>query len=333
MEILAKAPTRIDLAGGTLDIWPLYLLVGEAITINVAVNLYATAKIQTRPDKKVTIVSKDQKATQEAENYSALTHDNGKLSLLTRLVQHFSPDDGFTMETDCQAPAGAGLGGSSALAIAVCGALNELTGNRYSREEMIGVARDVEAQVLGIPTGEQDYYAAMFGGCHAWHFQVQKVEGEPYDMPFEELQERMLLFYSGQQRSSGMNNWQVIKNRIDGEPNTVEMLQMIKNETERVHHGLKEQDWGEVYEGVHHEWEARKKLAPTITTPEIEELIEFGITNGSRTGRVCGAGGGGCVLFLIDNFTRQYLYDLAKEKNYHLLDFEIVRDGLVVEKK
>jgi D-glycero-alpha-D-manno-heptose-7-phosphate kinase len=108
---------------------------------------------------------------------------------------------------------------------------------------------------------------------------------------------------------------------------------MIKKETERVHHGLKEQDWGEVYEGVHHEWEARKKLAPTITTPEIEELIEFGITNGSRTGRVCGAGGGGCVLFLIDNFTRQYLYDLAKEKNYHLLDFEIVRDGLVVEKK
>ena len=332
MEILSKAPTRIDIAGGTLDIWPLYLFAGEAITINAAVNLYATAKIRTSSDKKISIISKDQKASQDAEDFASLTHDNGKLSLLTRLIQHFAPAEGFTIETDCQAPAGSGLGGSSALAIAVCGALNELTGKAYSSEELIGVARDVEAQVLGIPTGEQDYYAAMYGGFHAWHFQVQKVVREAYDLPFEELQERLLLFYSGQQRSSGLNNWQVFKNRVDGDSNTVEMLQMIKQQTERVHRALKEQDWGEVYEGVHNEWEARKKLAPTITTPEIEELIEFGITNGSRTGRVCGAGGGGCVLFWIDNFTRQYLYDLSKERNFQLLDFEIVREGLQVQK-
>ncbi len=330
MEILAKAPTRIDLSGGTLDIWPLYLLVGEATTINVAINLYATAKIQPLPGKKVTIVSKDQKATQEADDSISLNHD-GKLSLLTRLIQHFSPAQGFVLETDCQAPAGSGLGGSSSLAIAVSGALNEFTGMKYSPEELIGVARDVEAQVLGIPTGEQDYYAAVYGGFHAWHFRVQKTVREPYDIPVEELQSRLLLFYSGQQRSSGMNNWQIMKNRLDGDPNTVEMLQMIKQESDKVHRALKEQDWGEAAEGIHNEWEARKRLAPTITTPEIDDLIEFGITNGSRTGRACGAGGGGCVVFLIDNFTRQYLYDLAREKNYQILDFEIATEGLSVQ--
>ena len=331
MEILAKAPTRIDLSGGTLDIWPLYLLVGEAITINVAINLYATAKIQPLPGKNVRIVSKDQNSTQEAADCSSLSHNDGKLSLLTRLIQHFSPSQGFTLETDCQAPAGAGLGGSSSLAIAVSGALNEFTGKKYSPEELIGVARDVEAQVLGIPTGEQDYYAAVYGGFHAWHFRVQKVEGEPYEIPFDDLQERLLLFYSGQQRSSGMNNWQIMKSRMDGDPNTVEMLQMIKQESDRVHRALKDQDWNDAYEGIHNEWEARKKLAPTITTPEIEDLIEFGITNGSRTGRACGAGGGGCVVFFIDSFTRQYLYDLAKEKKYHILDFEVAREGLIIQ--
>ena len=329
MEILAKAPTRIDLAGGTLDIWPLYLLVGEAVTINVAVNLYATAKIQPLPGKKIRIVSRDQKSTQEADDCESLQH-NG-LPLLSRLIRHFEPSEGFALETDCQAPAGAGLGGSSSLAIAVCGALNEFTGKKYSQEELIAVARDVEAQVLGIPTGEQDYYAAVYGGFHAWHFRVQKVEREAYDVPADEIQERLLLFYSGQQRSSGMNNWQILKNRMDGDANTVEMLQMIKTEADRVHKALKDQDWGEAYDGIHNEWIARKKLAPTITTPEIEELIEFGITNGSRTGRACGAGGGGCVVFLIDSFTRQYLYDLAKEKNYHVLDFEIAREGLSVQ--
>jgi D-glycero-alpha-D-manno-heptose-7-phosphate kinase len=331
MEILAKAPTRIDLAGGTLDIWPLYLLVGEAITINVAINLYATAKIQPLSDKKVKIVSKDQGATQEAEEVFGLHHNDGKLSLLTRLIQHFAPTQGFVLETDCQAPAGAGLGGSSALAIAACGALNEFTGKKYSPEELIVVARDTEAQVLGIPTGKQDYYAAVYGGFNAWHFRVRKVDREPFEIPLEELQEQLLLFYSGQPRSSGMNNWQIIKNRIDGDSNTVEMLQMIKQETDRVYRALKEKDWGEAYEAIHNEWEARKKLAPTITTPEIEELIEFGITNGSRTGRACGAGGGGCVVFLIDSFTRPYLYDLSKEKGYQVLDFEIAREGLTVQ--
>lgn len=330
MQILAKAPTRIDLSGGTLDIWPLYLFVGEATTINLAINLFATAKLEPNGGNKISIVSKDQKATKEAASYSELNHD-GSLGLVTRLIQHFAPEQGFHLETDCQAPAGAGLGGSSSLAIAVCGALNEFTGKKYSQEQLIRVARDVEAQVLGIPTGRQDYYAAMFGGFNAWHFRVETVVKEAYQIAPEEIQERLLLFYSGQQRSSGMNNWQIIKNRIDGDSNTVEMLQMIKQETDKVHKALKEEDWGEAYEGIHNEWMARKKLAPTITTPEIEELIEFGITNGSRTGRVCGAGGGGCVVFIIDNFTRQYLYDLSKEKNYHVLDFEVAQEGLSVQ--
>jgi len=330
MQILAKAPTRIDLAGGTLDIWPLYLLVGEAKTINVAINLYATAKLESLPGKNISITSKDQNATAEATDLASLNHD-GKLSLVTRLIHYFAPTEGFRLETDCQAPAGAGLGGSSSLAIAVCGALNEFSGKKYSQEELIGIARDVEAQVLGIPTGEQDYYAAIYGGFHAWHFGVLKVQRENYDVPLEDLQERLLLFYSGQQRSSGMNNWQIIKNRMDGDSKTVEMLQIIKQEAEKLHHALKNDDWGEAYEAIHNEWVARKKLAPTITTPEIEDLIEFGITNGSRTGRVCGAGGGGCVVFVIDTFTRPYLYDLAKEKKYQLLDFEIAREGLTVQ--
>jgi D-glycero-alpha-D-manno-heptose-7-phosphate kinase len=329
MMIFSKAPTRIDFAGGTLDIWPLYLLVGEARTINAAINLYATAKVETVPGKNISIISKDQNTSIDVSDLSSLDHT--KLPLLTRLVEYFAPPEGFRLETDCQAPAGSGLGGSSSLAIAVCGALNELTGKKYSQEDLIGIARDVEAQVLSIPTGEQDYYAAVYGGFNSWHFRVQKVERENYEIPVEELQEKLLLFYSGLPRSSGINNWQVMKNRLDGDSKTVEILQMIKREADHLHSALKNDDWGEAYDAIHKEWEARKKLAPGITTQEIEELIEFGITNGSRTGRVCGAGGGGCVVFLIDPFTRPYLYDLAKEKDYKLLDFEVVREGLTVQ--
>jgi D-glycero-alpha-D-manno-heptose-7-phosphate kinase len=332
MPIVSKAPTRIDLAGGTLDLWPLYLLHEEAITINVAINLFASAKLESLDGSRIQLVSKDQRETQEAEQLTALSND-GKLCLLSRLVRHFAPTRGFRLETDCAAPAGSGLGGSSALAIAVCGALNEFTQKGYGSEELIGVARDIEAQVLGIPTGEQDYYAAVYGGLNAWHFRVHKVDRETYSLPLQDLGERLLLFYTGLPRSSGMNNWQIFKNRIDGDSNAKEMFRIIKDETRRLHHALQQQDWGEAYEAIHNEWVARKKLAPSITTSEIEELIEFGITNGSRAGRVCGAGGGGCVIFLIDSFTRPYLYELAKEKGYQVLDFEPVSQGLTVERQ
>lgn len=329
MQITSRAPSRIDLAGGTLDLWPLYLFFDDAITINVAINLFATAKLEPVAGNGIEIISKDQNVREGADSLESLSKE-GKLNLISRLIHHFAPSAGFRIETDSMAPAGSGLGGSSSLAIAVCGALNEFTKKGYSLEDLIAVARDVEAQVLGIPTGEQDYYAAVYGGFNAWRFRVRNVEGKKYDMDLSEIQERLLLFYTGIPRSSGINNWQVFKSCVDGDTAVRQALRTIREETMKLDHAIRNEDWGEAYEAIHNEWNARKTLAPAITTPEIDELIEFGITNGSRTGRVCGAGGGGCVVFLIDTFTRPYLYDLAKQRGYHLLDFEVVSEGLTV---
>jgi len=329
MQIVSRAPSRIDLAGGTLDLWPLYLMFEEATTINVAINLFATVKLEPGSGTGIEIVSRDQNTNQKAENLESLSRE-GELSLISRLIHHFSPSGGFRIETDSMVPAGSGLGGSSSLAIAVCGALNEYTKKGYTQEDLIGVARDVEAQVLGIPTGEQDYYAAVYGGFNAWHFRVRKVERKNYGIDVNEVQERLLLFYTGMPRSSGINNWQVFKSCIDGDVAVRQALRTICEEARKLDHALQHEDWGTAYEAIHNEWMARKTLAPSITTPEIEEMIEFGITNGSRTGRVCGAGGGGCVVFIIDTFTRPYLYDLAKQRGYQLLDFQVASEGLTV---
>jgi D-glycero-alpha-D-manno-heptose-7-phosphate kinase len=327
--IISKAPTRIDLSGGTLDIWPLYLFLEEAITINLAISLYATAKIEPQSGPGITLVSRDLDATETADHFRALPK-NGKLSLLSRLIHHFAPKQGFRMETDCAAPAGSGLGGSSSLAIAACGALNVFTNRGYKKEDLIAVARDIEAQELQIPTGEQDYYAALHGGFQGWHFKVQNVEREIYDVPKEEFQQRIILFFSGQSRSSGINNWQVFRSYVDGDPFIRETLLCIRDEALRVHTALKQRDWESAYRYIRLEWMARKKLAPGITTPQIEELIQFGEQNGARTGRVCGAGGGGAMILLVDPAQRQQLIELARKKDYHILDFDVVTEGLQV---
>ncbi len=145
MRITSKAPTRIDLAGGTLDLWPLFLLHEDALTINVAVNLFATAKIEPRNDSSIHVVSKDQKQEISAKDWKGL-NVNGTLPLHARLIRHFAPTQGFYLETDSLAPMGSGLGGSSTLAVAICGALNEFTGKQYQRADFIGIVRDIEGQ-------------------------------------------------------------------------------------------------------------------------------------------------------------------------------------------
>src|SRR5262244_663513 len=88
MRITAKAPTRIDFAGGTLDLWPLYLFFDGATTINAAINLFARATLESLPSTKIELISRDQQQSQVAERWEELD-PNGTLALLARIVRHF----------------------------------------------------------------------------------------------------------------------------------------------------------------------------------------------------------------------------------------------------
>ena len=128
MRIESRAPTRIDLAGGTLDIWPLYLYHEGAVTINCAVTRHASCVVETDDSKRITIISRDQKNREVFPSFNALRRSRKyKLPLLAHLLRFFEPQQGLTLTTNSEAPAGAGIGGSSAMAVAICAALDRLT--------------------------------------------------------------------------------------------------------------------------------------------------------------------------------------------------------------
>ena len=108
MIIEAKAPTRIDLAGGTLDIWPLNLLVPDPVTVNVAIDLYAVCRLTTGPGSRIRLISHDRKISGSFSSLRQLGSRKG-LELLLEFIRHFSPRSGFTLETACAAPAGSGM--------------------------------------------------------------------------------------------------------------------------------------------------------------------------------------------------------------------------------
>ena len=203
MRIEASAPTRIDLAGGTLDIWPLYLFHPGAQTINAAINLRARATIETRSDTRIVIHSEDTSTTVEADDWREL-RDRRELRLLS-LLAHFFEARGITLTTACESPAGAGIAGSSALNVAVCAALAQWSRTHYEPEALLQVAMSVEAQAIGVPTGLQDYRPALYGGIATLELDAAGVRRVPLNVDPSDLERRLVLCYTGQPRDSGTN--------------------------------------------------------------------------------------------------------------------------------
>ena len=227
MHIESSAPTRIDLAGGTLDIWPLYLFHERAQTINAAISLRARCSIQPRADRGLTIVSGDTGRRVDVAHWSEL-RDNHELRLLGRLLHYFQAE-GLELHTRSESPVGAGIAGSSALNIAVCGALVAWTGQARSDAEIMQIAMNVEAQAIDVPTGVQDYRPALYGGISAVELGVDGVRRVALPVAAAELEQRLVLAYTGATRNSGINNWEVTKRHIDGDREVQQRFARIRD--------------------------------------------------------------------------------------------------------
>src|SRR5881409_1404968 len=145
MIIESSAPTRVDLAGGTIDIWPLYLFHPNAMTVNFALSLRARVRIEPRDDERVILESEDRGERFETSlNRLEELGREKRLELVSKIVNFFRPSQGFYLVAKSEAPAGAGISGSSALTIALIGALNRLVGNRYEECKFINLAANLE---------------------------------------------------------------------------------------------------------------------------------------------------------------------------------------------
>lgn len=219
MRVITRSPCRVDLAGATLDIWPLYLFHDDPLTVNFAVNRYTHCNLTARAGRAIVLRSLDQQREERFESLAAMrAAKKYRLPLLARLVLFFAPAAGLEMETDSEAPAGAGISGSSSLMISIAAALNRFTKRGYSLEKIREVAQNVEAQVISVPTGSQDYYPAMYGGVSAIELSVAGIVRRELPIRAAELNARFLLAYTGAPRNSGINNWEVMKAHIDGDP-------------------------------------------------------------------------------------------------------------------
>src|SRR5205809_1785915 len=318
--IVSHASCRVDLAGSTLDLWPLYLFHPGAVTLNFAVNILARCQITRLQTPEIRFKSidtgREDVFTSFVEFCSAKRFNHG---LAAYLLRYFFPPEcnlkqGFAIETNSESPAGAGISGSSALMVCTAAALACLTRRKLSREELRVIAQNIEAQLIRVPTGCQDYYPALYGGVDAIHLNPDGIHREAINVAPQEIESRFVLVYTGAQRQSGINNWEVFKAHINGDKRIFKNFAQISEIARQMHDALRTANWNEVSRLLQEEWKLRKTNVPGISTPLMEKLIKVAQKNGARAAKVCGAGGGGCFVLLVDHGqTQQVAYAIRQE--------------------
>ncbi|MGH9881897.1 MAG: hypothetical protein ACRD6N_10710, partial [Pyrinomonadaceae bacterium] len=290
-------------------------------------------RIETRDDGRIVLESRDRKVAFETTLAAIedLIHEE-RLELISKLVHFFKPTTGFHLIANSEAPAGAGLGGSSALAVACIGALNRLVGNRYDERKFIRIVANIETTVIRVPAGFQDYYPAFYGSTSCIHFRPDGIEREALRIDESELEERIAICYTGEPRLSGTNNWDIMKRHIDGDPELFGFFDGIRDSAVSMREALLASDWQRVSATMRSAYPNRKRLAPAITTPHMDHLVEKALANGAEAAKICGAGGGGCIAFICTQGRKQDVERaLAAEAGTEVLDWKVAREGLVVK--
>ena len=330
-KVVAEACCRVDLAGGTLDLWPLYLFHKNSVTVNFGVNIMTRCQITERPDNRISLVSKDTLRGDDFEDLKTLrAAKEHRHALAAQLLRFFEPDCGLHIETNSESPAGAGISGSSALMIAITAALARFTGRKLNLEQIRTIAQNVEAQVINVPTGCQDYYPALYGGVNAVHLRPDGILREAIDVAPEEIEKRFVLVYTGAPRQSGINNWEVFKSHIDGDKIVLKNFDRIADIAYKMREALAAHNWDDVARLLREEWKQRRTNAPNITTRLIDGLIEVARKKGARAAKVCGAGGGGCVIVMVHEDAREKVSTALAQAGATVLPLQVARKGLQV---
>ncbi|MCC6278412.1 MAG: galactokinase [Oligoflexia bacterium] len=330
-RIEARSPTRVDLAGGTLDLWPLYLFHKDCVTVNLAIDIMTHVTLIPRSDSKIVLYSKDTKKRLEYSDVSQVPEGAGHdLHLLRVHAEFWRPHCGFELETKSESPVGAGIAASSSLNIALCGAFSKLTGRNLTVEETVTLAGNLEARVIQTPTGCQDYFPALFGGLNLIELTPLGPRRQGLDIDFEEFKKHFVLIYSGRPHHSGLNNWQIFKDHIDGRAHVSECFERLKVVSAKMWDACQNRKWADFGKLFDDEFQARVALSPVFSSPEIERLRNVSLKAGAEALKICGAGGGGCVFLWCPPERRQTVESECQKQGFQVLRAQPTRVGLEV---
>ncbi len=337
------APTRVDLAGGTLDLWPLYTLFGKTKTINSAIGLKAIADFTVEKNKVCKVLVTNSNKDSHLFYSPVSTEDLEKVpsgvrfpvALISRYLSEKEslPELSISITLSTEAPLRSGLGGSSTLAVAIARGLSRIFGDFTDQGwklELLHWVKDMEAGFLKIPTGTQDYLAALYGGLNTFHFSEGKIQQTGFESSvFKDLNERLLILFSGEMHHSGLSNWEIFKSAMEGGKETLQGLKQIKETADALDTELRSStlNWKTVGKLLSQEWKTRKNLFH-VDTKRLSEIVDFLEKHQVLGCKVCGAAQGGSLIALIEPDQRKKMTQYCKEQGIQVLETSLYSKGV-----
>lgn len=335
----AKAPLRLGLAGGGTDVSPYSDLYGGSI-LNATINHYAYANLIPRNDGKIIFRTYDRNEVLEVDATEHLEID-GNFDLFkgvyNRIVKDFTHEPmGFELSTHVDAPAGSGLGTSSTLVVAVVGAFVEWLNLPLGEYDIAHLAFEVERIDLAMAGGKQDQYAATFGGVNFMEFyEKDRVIVNPLRINedyLHELENNIVLYYTGDSRKSSQIIEMQRKNVIDKKADSIESMHKLKEQALMMKEALLRGRLDDIGKVLHFGWTHKKNIASGISNPLMENIYDSAIAAGSIGGKISGAGGGGYMFFYCPGNTRHSVIRKLKEFGGEIKYFSFVTHGLATWK-
>jgi D-glycero-alpha-D-manno-heptose-7-phosphate kinase len=308
MVIRSRAPLRLGLAGGASDVSPFCDRYGGYV-LNATIDAYAYCHLVPTTGNSLRFTAMDRDESFEAASNAQLEL-NGPLPLHravhNRIVRDFNRGEplSLTLTTTSDAPAGSGLGSSSTLVVAIIQAYSEWLKLPLGEYDVAQLAFSIEREDAGMLGGRQDQYAATFGGFNFMEFYAEnRVIVNPLrirDTILRELESSIVLYYSGVSRASA----DVIKDQArrvtELNPEAISATQELKQDALSMKEALLRGNIREMGRVLGRSWEAKKKIATSISNSAIDQAYKAAMGAGAYSGRISGAGGGGFIIFMTD---------------------------------
>lgn len=332
-SVTTEGSVRVDLVGGTLDLEPINLILPNVVTLNVATSLKAKVVLTKTDFDGVEIKSLDYDSTYKFKS-SEFTPEKlfrsehfKEMTFICQILELFNANKNIEIELSSGAPAGSGLGGSSAMGVTLYKALCEFTDTPMDTTEAVLKVKGTEGRILnqGVP-GYQDYYPALLGGILCLRGVPGKIEAEQLytDELKGYLEEHITLVYSGISRQSGINNWEVYKGFFDKVPKIRKCMNGIANVSFKAYQKIQDKDYDTLLKLIGEEGREREMLAPGIVPYEVQELYVLLMHELSYIGmKMCGAGGGGCFILTHKKEDKSRIFELVGRQGMKVLDFSI----------
>ena len=310
MTVRSKAPLRVGLAGGGSDVSPFCDIYGGAV-LSATINLSAYCTIEEADDGIVGIDSFDADFHGEMPAGRLLPVDGGA-PLVKGVINHLirkgegldKVSRGFRITTWNDAPAGSGLGTSSTMVVCILDCMRKWLGLPAGPYDLAAEAYGIEREDLGFAGGRQDQYSAAFGGFSFMEFHpggAADVRSLVLDEDVRsELETSLMLYYTGQSRSSAAIISEQQKNTSSGNEVAIEAMKRIRLSAFEMRDALLAGDMEKLARLLGLAWEDKKKMSSYVTNPMIQEAMDVAMGSGAIAGKVSGAGGGGVIMFMVD---------------------------------